>query len=64
MRELDDNGGVPHVLSELGVLYGLWSLEKHMGLLCKGKIKRRETEREEGEGNCRAALFMFERVSE
>ena len=46
MRELDDNGGVPHVLRQLGVLYGLWSLEKHMGLLCKGKIKRRETETE------------------
>ena len=60
MRELDDNGGVPHILRQLGVLYGLWSLEKHMGLLCKGEIKRRE----EGEGNCRAALFMFERVSE
>ena len=42
MRELDDNGGVPHVLRQLGVLYGLWSLEKHMGLLCKGEIKRRE----------------------
>ena len=50
MRELDDNGGVPRVLRQLGVLYGLWSLEKHMGLLCKGEIKRRERDRERGGG--------------